>query len=288
MKIMITGANGHLGRLVLGFLEKEIPVSKIAVSVRKPGKAKDLMDRGIEVRQGDFDDPEGLEKTFQGIDRLLIISADGDNETRIRQHLAAVGAAKKAGVGFIAYTSVVDAKNSGLFLADVHKATEEAIEATGIPYTILRNNWYLENELSSIQASLGGAPWITSAGDGKVGWLLRRDYAEAAAAVLIKEGQGHYKKVYEITGRPYTQEELVKVVNQISGTSIKVINMTDDEYAKTLKKVGVIEAIIPMLLAISKGIRQGFLNIESSDFEAVTGHSPTPLDESLKLLLADK
>lgn len=161
MKILVTGATGKLGSKVVETLLKVVAASDLAVSVRNPEKAEGLKNRGVEVRQGDFDHPETLTTAFAGVDRLLIISADGDNETRIRQHTNAVAAAKQANVKFIAYTSLGNASESSLFLAPVHRATEEAILKTGIPYCFLRNNWYLENEIGSIQGVLAGSPWVT-------------------------------------------------------------------------------------------------------------------------------
>lgn len=170
MKMLVTGATGKLGSKVVKTLLKTVPASQLAVSVRNPEKAEGLQERGVEIRQGDFERPETLDSAFAGVDRLLIISADGDNETRIRQHTNAVKAAERAKVGFIAYTSIANASESAMFLAPPHVAAEEAILKTGIPYSFLRNNWYLENEASSIQGVMAGAPWVTSAGSGKAGY----------------------------------------------------------------------------------------------------------------------
>ncbi|WP_039834720.1 NmrA family NAD(P)-binding protein, partial [Paenibacillus sonchi] len=165
MKIALTGATGHFGSIVAETLLKSVAAENLVVSVRNPEKADNLRTRGVDVRHGDFDQPETLDTAFAGVDRLLIVSADGDNDTRIRQHKAAVDAAVRAKVGFIVYTSVGHADSSSLFLALVHRATEEFIRESGIPYSFLRNNWYLENEVGSIQAVQAGAPWVTSAGD---------------------------------------------------------------------------------------------------------------------------
>ncbi|WP_340012601.1 SDR family oxidoreductase [Paenibacillus sp. FSL H7-0690] len=285
MKIAITGATGQFGSLVIEALLKTVPASDLVVSVRNPEKASDLQARGVEVRHGDFDQPETLESAFAGVDRLLIVSADGDNETRIRQHKAAVAAAEKAGVGFIAYTSVGQADKSELFLAEVHRITEEAIRATGIPYSFLRNNWYLENEIGSIQGALAGAPWVTSAGNGKVGWATRGDYAEAAANVLT--GDGHENTVYELSGNPLTQEELTEIIGSVIGKEIKVIQVDDEAYAKTMSEVGVPEAVLPIVVAIQRGIREGWLNIESSDLEKLLKRSATPLADVIRVMVGN-
>lgn len=279
MKMLVTGATGKLGTKIVETLLKTVPASQIAVSVRNPEKAEGLRARGVEVRQGDFDRPETLDSAFAGIDRLLLISADGDNETRIRQHTDAVAAAERAGVKFIAYTSVANASESTIFLAPPHVAAEEAILKTGIPYSFLRNNWYLENEISSIQGILAGAPWVTSAGSGKVGWALQQEYAEAAAVVLA--GNGHENTVYELSGKLMTQEELAAALGTVLGKEVPVQQVDDAAYADIMKGAGVPEFVIPFLVEIQKGIREGALEIESNDFEKLLGRPVTPISEAL-------
>lgn len=283
MKILVTGATGKLGMKVVETLLKSVPANQLAVSVRDPEKAAGLQARGVEVRHGDFDRPETLDSAFAGIDRLLIISADGDNETRIRQHTNAVAAAQRAQVGFIAYTSAVNASESKLFLALVHRVTEEAIIKTGIPYSFLRNNWYLENEIGSIQGVLAGAPWVTSAGKGKTGWASRQDYAEAAAAVLAQEG--HENTIYELSGKLLTQEELVSVIGAVLGKEVSVQQVDDAQYAEIMKGAGVPDFVIPILVGIQQGIREGTLEIESSDLEKLLGRPATPIREELTQII---
>ncbi|MDQ0252715.1 NAD(P)H dehydrogenase (quinone) [Evansella vedderi] len=279
MKMLVTGATGKLGSKIVESLLKKVPVNQLAVSVRNPEKAEGLRARGVDVRQGDFDHPETLDEAFSGVDRLLINSADGDNETRILQHTNAVAAAERAGVNFIAYTSVANAMESKLFLAPPHKATEEAIIKTGIPYSFLRNNWYLENEIPSIQGVLAGAPWVTSAGSGKVGWALQQDYADAAANVL--SGEGHENTIYELSGKILTQEEFAKVLGTVLGKEVPVKQVNDETYADIMKGAGVPDVLIPFLVKIQEGIREGALEIESNDFEKLLGRPATPISDGL-------
>jgi NAD(P)H dehydrogenase (quinone) len=283
MKILVTGATGKLGGKVVEALLKTVPASELAVSVRNPEKAEALRARGVEVRHGDFDLPETLVSAFSGIDRLLIISADGDNETRIRQHANAVAAAQRAGVKFIAYTSLVNATESQNLFAPTHKATEAAIVNTGIPYSFLRNNWYLENEIPSIQGVLAGAPWVTSAEDGKVGWAPQQDYAEAAAAVLT--GNGHENSVYELSGRLLTQEEIAAALGEVIGKEVAVQQVNDATYADIMKGVGVPDFLIPLVVDIQKSIRENTLAVESNDFEKLLGRPATPIHEALKQIV---
>lgn len=283
MKILVTGATGKLGSKVVESLPKTLPANQLAVSVRNPEKAEGLRTRGVEVRQGDFDHPETLDTAFAGIDRLLIISADSDNDTRARQHANAVQAAERAGVKFIAYTSIVNATESKNLFAPTHVATEAAILKTGIPYSFLRNNWYLENEIGSISGVLSGAPWVTSAGNGKVGWSLQQDYAEAAAAVLL--GSGHENTVYEFSGKPLTQEELVSELQTVLGKEISVLQVSDEKYAEIMKELGLPDFVIPIVLGIQESFRNGSLDVVSDDLEKVLGRSATPIKEALAQLV---
>jgi len=283
MKILVTGATGKLGSKVVESLLETMSASNLAVSVRNPEKAEGLRARGVEIRQGDFDQPETLDLAFAGIDRLLLISADGDNETRIRQHTNAVQAAERAGVKFIAYTSLANATESENLMAPPHVATEAAIMKTGIPYSFLRNNWYLENEIGSIQGAIAGAPWVTSAKEGKVGWALQQDYADAAAAVLV--GNGHENTVYELSGPLLTQEELASTLGNVLGKKIPIQQVSDEKYTEIMKGLGLPDFVIPIVVGIQESIRNGSLEVESNDFEKVLGRPVTPIKEALTQLV---
>ncbi len=282
MKLMVTGATGQLGSLIVEALLRTIPAERLAVGVRDPRKASGLQERGVDVRYANFNEPESLAAAYAGIDRLLLISSS-ELENRVEQHTAAVQAARAAGVGFVAYTSAPNARDSKFFIARDHRETEEAILRSGIPYSFLRNNWYLENELSTIQAALNGAPWVTSAGSGRVGWASRRDFAEAAARVL--SGDGHDNTVYELSGKPRTQEELAAIVSEVGGREIPVRQVDDETYAKIMLDAGVPEAVVPFLAGVQSGIREGYLDVESDDFEKVLGRPNAPLGEELRRLL---
>lgn len=282
MKILVTGATGHLGSLVVEELLKLVPMEQIAVSVRDPKKAEHLVAKGIDVRTANFNDYDSLVKAFAGIDRLLMISTD-DLANRVQQHTAVVNAAKETNVGFIAYTSAPNASNSQLLLAESHKQTEDVILQSGIPYAILRNNWYLENEMGTFQAVLNGAPWVIASGQGKIGWALRRDYAEAAAKVLA--GQGRENTIYELGGKLLTQEELSKVFANVTGRTVQVQYVDQDAYSNMLKQMGLPEPVADMLATVQTQIGEGALEVESNDLEQLLGHPPTPLEDAIRSLL---
>lgn len=284
MKYLVTGATGKLGSKIVDVLLKSVPASELAVSVRNPEKAEALKAKGVDVRHGDFDKPETLDEAFKGVERLLIISADGDNDTRIRQHANAVDAAERAGVSFIAYTSLADATESQNLMAPPHVETEGAIERTGISHAFLRNNWYLENELGSIQGVLAGAPWVTAARDGKVGWALQDDYAEAAANVLMADD--FEQDIFELSGPLHTQAELVETLSDVLGREVAFQEVSLDAYADVMRGAGVPEGAIPIVVGIQDSIRNGSLEVESNDFELVLGRPVTPLKEGLQKLVS--
>ncbi|WP_114167457.1 SDR family oxidoreductase [Exiguobacterium sp. TNDT2] len=284
MKYLVTGATGKLGSKIVDELLKSVPASELAVSVRHPEKAEALKEKGVDVRHGDFDKLETLDEAFKGVERLLIISTDGDNDTRIRQHANAVEAAERAGVSFIAYTSLADATDSQNLMAPPHVETEGAIERTGIPHAFLRNNWYLENELGSIQGVLAGAPWVTAARDGKVGWALQEDYAEAIANVLLADD--FEQDIFELSGPLHTQAELVEVLSEVLGREVALQEVSLDAYADVMRGAGVPEEAIPIVVGIQDSIRNGSLEVESNDFELVLGRPVTPLREALDKLIA--
>lgn len=283
MKLLVTGATGKLGTKIVEHLLTKIAAEDLIVSVRDPKKASDLASRGIEVRHGDFDAPDTLQQTFEGVDRLLLISTDGEEATRIRQHTAAVEAAKAAGVGLIAYTSIANAEASQNFLARTHQVTEQLIRETGIPFLFFRNNWYLENEQSTIDAVQAGQDWLMSAGNGKVGWALQEDYAEAIATVLVDPKPT--KSIYELSGPLHTQEEIAGALGQVLGRPVHVNQVDAVTYTAIMEQAGVPEFLLPMLLAIQEGIATGTLAVESQDFEQILGRPPVSLEDGLRQLV---
>lgn len=275
MTIVVTGATGQLGRLVVKHLLERVPASEVVASVRAPEKAADL---GVEVRHGDFDLPETLPAAFAGADKLLIISADGDNVTRVRQHTAAVDAAKAAGVKHIIYTSLTAAATSGLTLADTHRPTEEAIKATGIPYTFLRNNWYFENDLGTVAGALATGKIANPSQGGRFAPAAREDYARAAAAVLATEG--HENTVYEL-GNPvsYSYADWAAEISAASGKEIVYEELTPEQAAEGLAAIGLPGPLVDMILSFHATLARGEMDVPREDLRKLIGQDPVSLKE---------
>lgn len=197
MKLGVTGATGQLGGLIVQRLLKNCKPEDVVAIVRDPAKAADLAAMGVDVRVADYTDPGALKAALSGLDRVVLVSSN-ELGKRFDQHKNVIDAAKEAGVKQLVYTSAPKATTSTLVLAPEHKATEEYLAGSGLPYTVLRNNWYTENYANSIQNAAKSGELVAAVGAGRVASAERADYAEAAAAVLT--GEGHEGQVYELTG----------------------------------------------------------------------------------------
>ena len=279
MKILVTGATGMLGVKVMDALLERVAVEDLVISARNPDKALGLKEQGVDVRKADYEDPASLEQAFKGIDKLLLISSQGDDESRIRQHSNVIYAAEKCGVELIVYTSISKPEESTLPVAEVHRQTEQLIRESGIPFTFLRNNWYIENEIPTVKNVLEGGPVLTSAEDGRVGWVPRVDYAEAAAAVL--SSSGHANKVYELSGNPSSYADMARELTAILGRRVTVRNVDDRTYQEVLVANGAPEIMAEFSVEIQQSIRNGDLDIESDDLPRLMGRPAITLNQSL-------
>lgn len=285
MKVLVTGATGQLGGHVVDALLNTIPASDIAVSVRDAKKATHFADKGIDVREASFDDVAAVEKAVEGIDRVLVISTlEPDHTKRIAQHANVFEAAKKAGVEHVLYTSGTKADISPIDLNVAHKGTEEALKNTGVNYTILRNNLYLELEIPTIQAAVKGAPLMTNAADGRISYALRQELGQAAAAVLI--GEGHENKTYELSGKPLSYDDLAKAITNVTGKDVAVQHVDDATYSAMLEKMGVPSPLAQGLAQTRAAVRDGYLDVADDTLEILLGRPQTSIEEVIKQIVA--
>ncbi|MFP2957410.1 SDR family oxidoreductase [Myxococcus sp. 1LA] len=277
--ILVTGATGKLGRLVVAGLLEKVPAKDIAVAVRDPSKAADIAAKGVQVRQADYSKPQTLGPALAGVDTLLLISSSEVGQ-RAAQHQAVVDAAKKAGVRRIAYTSILHADTSGLALATEHKATEALIRASGIPFTFLRNGWYTENYTENLAPALEHGAIIGCSGAGRVAAATRADYAAAAVAVVT--GSGHDNKVYELAGdTAFTAAELAAEVSRQAGKNVAYKDLPQADYAGALVGVGVPAPFAEVLADSDAGAARGELNDSSGDLKRLIGRPTTPLADAV-------
>ncbi len=283
--ILITAATGHLGRHVVEALLATLPPTQLAVAVRDPHKAEDLAARGVAVRHADYDQPATLRAAFAGAAKVLLISGNDLAGGRARQHRAAVAAAVEAGVPYLAYTSILGADRATLGLAADHRATEEAIAAAGIPHTFLRNGWYLENYTENLGAALAHGAILGAAGTGRVAAAARRDYAEAAAAVLTSDG--HAGKAYELAGdAAFTMAELAAAVAAQAGKPVAYHDLPEAAYRDALVGFGLPAPLAALLADSDTGIARGELASTSDDLRRLIGRPTTTLHAAIAAALA--
>ena len=280
MKIAVTGATGQLGNVVVEELKKRVPNENIVALVRTPEKASAL---GVEVRTFDYTKPQVMLEALAGIDRLILISSNEIGQ-RASQHFNAIEAAGKAGVKWIVYTSLLHADSTTLNLAGEHMTTEEALKASGMDYTILRNGWYTENYTGSVGSTLAGGAFIGSAGKGKISSAARADYAEAAAVAITDET--HKGKVYELAGDDYyTLTDLAAEISNQTGKNIPYRNLTEAEYTKILESFEIPARLASAIASWDVSASKGDLFDDSRQLSTLIGRPTTPLADSVKAAL---
>ncbi|WP_079436521.1 SDR family oxidoreductase [Zoogloea sp. LCSB751] len=281
--IVVTGASGQLGRLVIENLLQTVPAAQIVAAVRTPAKVADLAARGVQVREADYNRPETLAAAFAGADKLLLISSS-EVGSRLPQHRAVIDAAKRAKVGLIAYTSLLHADTSPLPLGAEHKATEQLIVEAGLPAVILRNGWYTENYLASIPPALQYGVVLGSAGEGRIASAARADYAAAAAAVLTRDGQAG--KVYELAGdESYTLAELAAEIARQSGKAVAYQNLPEADFKAALLGAGLPEGLAALLAESDIGASKGGLFDDSHQLSQLIGRPTAGLAALVKAAL---
>lgn len=277
MKIGITGGTGQLGRLVVEKLKERTVSENLVALVRTPEKAADL---GIEVRAFNYDRPDNLAKSLEGIEHLLLISGNEVGQ-RKQQHENVIRAAKQAGVKWIVYTSLLHADKSTLILAEEHLATEKILKDSGISYTLLRNGWYTENYTSSIPQAIKAGTFVGCAGNGKISSATREDYAEAAAVVLT--GKNQEGKVYELAGDEYyTLKEMAAEVSRQIGKEIPYNNLSEKEYTKVLVEAGLPEAVATVYAGFDIGASKDDLFYNGKELSKLIGRPTTSIEQSIK------
>ncbi|ADE12465.1 SDR family oxidoreductase [Sideroxydans lithotrophicus] len=281
--IVVTGATGQLGHLVIKALLKKVPASGIVAAVRNVDKAKDLAALGVQVRFADYNQPASWDAALKGADKVLLISSSEIGQ-RAKQHKAVIDAAKKAGVKLLAYTSVLRADTSPLGLAAEHRETEAYIRASGVPFVLLRHGWYTENYTAGIPGALAHGAVYGCAGNGRISSAARADYAEADVAVIAADGQSG--KVYELAGdSAYTLAELAAEISRQSGKDIGYVNLLEAEYKNVLIKVGLPEPVADLLSDSDTGVSKGGLFDDSHQLSKLIGRPTTPLAVAVKVAM---
>jgi NAD(P)H dehydrogenase (quinone) len=273
----VTGASGHLGRLaVQELLARGMPAADVVAVVRTRGKAADLADRGVQVREADYSRPETLAAALAGVQRLLLVSSSEAGQ-RVAHHANVIRAAQTAGTSRIVYTSMLNADDTTNPLAAEHQGTERALRQADVPFTLLRNGWYTENYTGPMAQYLEAGEILGAAGHGRISAASRQDYAAAAAAALLADEAGN--RTYELGGPAFGLPELARVITEVTGTKVTYRDLPAGEYASWLQRAGLDEATASFVAALDVSIARGDLETSRQDLAQLLGRPATPLTE---------
>ncbi|MGW5662960.1 SDR family oxidoreductase [Streptomyces sp. NPDC003758] len=282
MSIVVTGATGHLGRHVVEQLLEKVPAEQITAVVRTPEKAADFAERGVRIAVADYNAPETFDGVFSAGDKVLLISGNEFDKGRVQQHQVVLDAARTAGVALFAYTSAPSSLKAAL--ADDHRATEQAILTSGVPYVLLRNGWYHENYTENLAPVLEHGAVVQAAGEGRVSSASRADYAAAAVAVLT--GEGHENKAYELGGdEAWGFADYAAELSKQTGKEITYNAVSAEAYEGILKGAGLPGPLAAVFAGVDASIEKGELEVTTGDLSRLAGRPTTPLAEAITAAL---
>jgi NAD(P)H dehydrogenase (quinone) len=287
MSVIVTGAAGHVGRLVAEQLLERLAPEHLVLVTRRPQALRELGARGADVRYGDFDDPSSLRDAFAGGRRMLLISTDAMGR-RVRQHRAAIDTAAAAGVGHVVFTSHVKpvAGNPIGAIAREPGETEANLHRSGLAWTVLRFGSFAELQLPPAATAATNGRLVTNMGDGRIVNVSRRDCAEAAAIALTTDG--HTGKTYEITGpQALSASDLAELYADVSGQSVKLVQLSDGMLTGVLVGIGTPWPDALKITAFGRAIRRGYFDVVDPAFERLTGRPPVAVRDVLIAQRAD-
>lgn len=286
--LIVTGATGRLGELIVNRLLERVPAERIGVSVRDVGKAADLAERGVRVRAGDFTEPGTLKHAFEGAERVLVVSAAIRGGGAFTANSAAIDAAREAGAQRILYTSHQAASPTSLFPPQkVHAATEEHLMRQGVPYTALRNGFYASTLGSYIGAALRTGT-LAVPQDGPVSWTAHEDLAEAAALALTEEGA--LDGITPPLTAPHALDfaDVAEILSRITGRTLTRVVMDDDEWTSAAVAGGMPRQAAEFSLTMFAASRKGEFNVTDTTWEAAVGHPAKTVHEVLEAVVRSR
>lgn len=283
--ILITGAGGRLGRLVVAKLLEARPGGHVVAMIRSEKHRAELAALDVEVRTAEYDDRASLDAALRDIDSVLLVSSDRVFG-RVAQHRRVLDAARSAGVRRFAYTSILHADSSPMKLAIEHRETESLIEASGLPFVFLRNGWYTENDLASIPIALAQGSTIGASRTGRISWAARADFAAAAAAALLA-ADDEQRRVYELAGdRGYTRADFAAAVGRRAGRPVAYHDLPEADYAAALVGAGLPSAFADIIADADACAANGALFEDGGALRSLIGRPTTPLEDSIASAVA--
>jgi NAD(P)H dehydrogenase (quinone) len=279
-KLLVTGATGHLGRLTLQLLLEQVPAERLAGLARDPSRAADLAEQGVQIRQGDYFDYESLLRAFDGVEKLCLIATHAFTD-RNTQHFNAIAAAKQAGVEHVVFTAIQRDDQLGITQIGVTESdvfAEQALQASGLAYTILRHPIFLDQLGGYIGRDAYDTGVRVPPGEGTVAPALERDLAAANAAVLTQEG--HENKTYTLTGSEAASfREIAAALSDIRGATVPYVPIGVEEYIEGFVNLGLPRHAAEFMAAWTDGVNRGAFSKNTADLERLIGYRPTSYRE---------
>ena len=280
--LLVTGAAGQLGRRVIELLLEQ-GKGPVVATTRDPQKIADLASRGVDVRRADFEDAASLDAAFRGVDRALLVSTDALDRPgrRLEQHLAAIAALARAKVKHVLYTSIVNpVPGAASFVAEDHRKTEEALARSGVGYTALRNNLYVDLSVPGYAGAIASGRLVSARGSGRASLLSREDCARAAAAALAGPFEG--TRALDITGpEALGGEDIAAILASLSGKPVTYVPVTPEAMVTGMVEHGVPRAVAELFVTFDVAIARGELAVVSPAFEELTGRKAQRLRDFL-------
>jgi NAD(P)H dehydrogenase (quinone) len=278
MSIVVTGATGQLGGFVVEGLLEKFPASQITAVARDKDKAAGLAARGVTIAVADYNVPETFADLFRPGDKVLLISSSEMARDRVAQHRVVIDAARAAGVALLAYTSAPGALTATL--ATAHRGTEQVLADSGLPYVLLRNNWYSELITGQLPQVLEHGAIVQAAGEGRIASATRADYAAAAVAVLA--GEGHEGKTYELSGDvAWSFAEYAAEVSSQAGKTVAYLPVSPEEYIGILVGAGMPEMYARIIADSESAMARGELAGSSGELSRLIGRPATPIADTI-------
>jgi NAD(P)H dehydrogenase (quinone) len=280
-KIVISGASGELaGETIRALLLRGVKLADLVLVTRTPEKLSSFSSNGAAVRFGDFDKPETLEPAFAGGRELLLVSTNSA-DNRVAQHTNAISAARKVGIRHIVYTSFINATSDNpALVARDHQLTEDALKRSGVRFTILRNQLYMDGLLAEAAEAIKTGDLYTNGGKGKWAPVARQDCGEAAAVVLTTPG--HDGRIYDITGPELiNHQDVARLITDVTGKRVRVIEADDATVMARELRAGLPGEIVKTDASFGVALRVNSLNIRSEALQILVGHAPKSVRDLL-------
>jgi len=280
-KILVTGATGQLGTLIVKHLVQKLPRGSVVAGGRNADKAPP----GAEFRTLDYNVPSSIDAALAGVTRVILVSGTEIGK-RVQQHQAVVEAALRAGVRLLAYTSILKADTNPFLLATEHRATEQLLATAGLPYILLRNGWYSENYTGTAAMAIQFGVIQSASGNARFSTAPRDDYAAGAAALILRDDHKP-GQAYELAGSTsFTKQEYADLLTRKSGKNISVQNLTAAEYVAALMQAGLPEGLAKILADSDSKSADGWLFNDSRTLAHAIGRSTVPFEQTLDAALS--